>query len=252
MDKPWEFKTDEERSVDNIYTFLIFCEDETSEVEYFRWYETDAIKINIFPKQKSMITNVVKAISHCKDCSIIDENNDVVDGYEVWCVYDSDKNENAKDKFFLEDNQTFNIAHTVAESHKINLAWSNDAFELWIILHIMNIDNSDESYKSRKEYYKLLDNYFINHQNPNERLVRILEHKTFSYKKDLKHRKNFIEIVREGILPNTMTAIERAQDILEFYKTKNLPYDQWSPCTLVHLLVLRLLEKGGKILPVIE
>lgn len=247
MDKPWDLKTEDERPVDSIYTFLIFCEDETSEIEYFNWFETKNIKINVFPKQKSMMANVIKAIAHCKDNGIIDENNNVVEGYEVWCVYDRDRNPTSA--VSLENNTEFNIAHSVAESHKINLAWSNDAFELWILLHLMDVDINDIDYKLREKYYEVLDDYFRNHSNPNERLVKILSHATFSYKKDLKHRKNFIEVVRSEILIHTNTAIERAERMLIIHKSNSDNYDEWSPCTLVHRLVVRLLEEGKKELP---
>ena len=248
MNKPWDLKTEEERLIDNIYTFLIFCEDETSEIEYFKWFETNDIKINVIPKQRSMITNVIKAITHCKNSGIIDGENNVVDGYEVWCVYDRDKDLNSSG--LLENNNNFNVAHFVAENHKINLAWSNDAFELWILLHLMEIDVKDEDFKIRENYYNILDSFFKSHQNPNERLVKILGYPTFSYKKDLKHRKNFIEIVREEILPHTQKAITNAEKMLRYHKEQTQNYDEWAPCTLVHLLVVRLLEKGKKELPV--
>lgn len=250
MDRPWDLKIEDNRLVDNIYTFLIFCEDETSEVEYFRWFETDAIKINIIPKQKSMITNVIKAITHCKTNGIIDENNEVVDGYEVWCVYDRDKDPD--NSVLLESNNNFNIAHFVAEQHKINLAWSNDAFELWVVLHLMDVNVTDDEYKLRSKYYEVLDDYFKNHFNPNDRLTQILVHPSFSYKKDLKHRKNFIEVVREEILPQTKIAIQRAESMLLHNQNQSSNIEEWSPCTLVHLLVIRLLEKGEKVLPVAE
>ena len=247
MNKPWDLKTEEERLIDNIYTFLIFCEDETSEVEYFKWFETDGIKINVIPKQKSMITNVIKAITHCKNNGIIDEERNVVDGYEVWCVYDRDKDLHSST--LLENDNNFIVAHYVAEEHKINLAWSNDAFELWILLHLIDIDWTDVKFKVRETYYEILSEFFKNHSEPNERLVNILKHPTFSYKKDLKHRKNFIEVVRKEILPHTQKAIKNAEKILKFHKEQSQNYDDWSPCTLVHLLVIRLLEKGNKNLP---
>ncbi len=182
MNKPWDLKTEEGRLLDNIYTFLIFCEDETSEVEYFKWFETDSIKINIIPKQKSMIINVIKAITHCKSNGIIGDNGEVVDGYEIWCVYDRDKDLN-NTATLLEQDTNFKIAHFVAEEHKINLAWSNDAFELWILLHLMEIEVEDEKFKLREKYYELLDDFFKQHPNPKERLLRVLQHPTFSYKK---------------------------------------------------------------------
>jgi hypothetical protein len=44
--KPWEIKVDDTRELNNLYTFIIFCEDEVSEYIYFKWFETSLIKIN--------------------------------------------------------------------------------------------------------------------------------------------------------------------------------------------------------------
>ena len=246
MNKPWDLKKSDERVIDNVYSFLIFCEDETSEVEYLTWFETNLIKINVVPKQRSMTTNVIKAITHCKTHGIIDEFNGVVDGYEVWCVYDRDKYEINQ----LEDNTAFDIAHQVAELHKINLAWSNDSFELWILLHLFEVDFTNREYFKREKYYDILTDYFKNHLNPNERLVKVLSHHTYNYKKDLKRRKNFIEIVLKEILPNTNIAIDRAKKLLDvFQQSGNTTYNSWIPCTLMHLLVIRLLTEGTKPIP---
>ncbi|MGK0365430.1 MAG: hypothetical protein ACI85O_002496, partial [Saprospiraceae bacterium] len=46
--------------------------------------------------------------------------------------------------------------------------------------------------------------------NPNSLLTRTLQHNTFSYKKDMKQKRNFEGIVMDTIIPNTNIAIERA------------------------------------------
>lgn len=47
----------------------------------------------------------------------------------MWCVFDRDlKREN-------NNQQNFNAAITLAKNNNINLAISNDAFELWFLLH---------------------------------------------------------------------------------------------------------------------
>ena len=242
MNNPWELRSDDTRESDNLHTFLIFCEDETSECEYFRFFETEKIKINIFPNRKNTIENVVKAISYCKQNGIIREDNDVVDGFEVWCVYDRDLF--VGDSRFEENKVRFNIASKAAESHKINVAWSNDAFELWIILHLTDLDDIN-NYKHRDIYYSYLDNYFKDKEDKSNRLQKILAHGTFSYKKDLKSKKNFTEIVRNEIIPHTYVAIERSKRIELIHKGKS-DLTEWCPCTLVHNLVERLLDKGQK------
>lgn len=242
MNNPWELKTNDFREIDNLETFLIFCEDETSEYEYFKFFETEKIKINIFRNQKNSIENVIKAITYCKINNIIDNENNVIEGFEIWCVYDRDKF--LEDPHFEETKTKFNIASTTAEQHKINLAWSNDSFELWIILHFTSIEDVNK-FTHREEYYTFLDAYFIAKENKSERLQKILSYPSFSYKKDMKKRKNFNEVVRSEIIPLTHLAIERSLNLLARHSTKPDITD-WCPCTLVHNLVERLLAVGEK------
>ncbi len=242
MNNPWELKVDDTREVDNLQTFLIFCEDETSEYEYFKFFETEKIKINIFQNQKNSIDNVIKAITYCKTNSIIDGDNNVIEGFEIWCVYDRDIFVN--DPNFEETKMKFNIASSTAELHKINLAWSNDSFELWILLHLTEVLEI-EKFLHRDDYYNFLEDYFEKKENKSERLERILSHTTFSYKRDMKKRKNFIEVVRKEIVPNTFTAIDRSKNLLKIHEEKN-DLSEWCPCTLVHNLVERLIAVGGK------
>lgn len=246
MNNPWELKTSDVREIDNLYTFLIFCEDETSEYEYFKFFETEKVKINIFQNQKNSIENVIKAITYCKNNGIIDCDNNIIDGFEIWCVYDRDTF--IEDPNFEETKTKFNIASSTAELHKINLAWSNDSFELWILLHLQEIVDNMDSFLHRDNYYEFLEDYFKNKENKNERLERILAHSTFSYKRDLKKRRNFIEVVRNEILPYTNIAIRRSKILVTKHSHKE-DLTNWCPCTLIHNLVERLLITGNKDIP---
>lgn len=241
MSNPWELKTDDSREVDNLQTFLIFCEDQTSEYEYFKYFETEKIKVNIFQNQRNSIENVIKAITYCKINNIIDADNNVIEGFEIWCVYDRDKFIN--DPNFDETKMKFNIAILAAELHKINLAWSNDSFELWVLLHLTDI-HDESNFMHRDDYYRFLEDFFKNKDNKSERLETILSHSTFSYKKDMKKRRNFIEVVRNEIIPNTFIAIERSKQLLKIHEGKD-DLSDWCPCTLVHNLVERLISAGG-------
>lgn len=246
MNNPWELKTSNIREIDNLHTFLIFCEDQTSEYEYFKFFETEKIKINIFQNQKNSIENVIKAITYCKNNGIIDCDNNVIEGFEIWCVYDRDKF--VEDPNFEETKTKFNIASLTAELHKINLAWSNDSFELWVLLHLQEIVDDIDNYLHRDNYYDFLEDYFKNKENKNERLELILSHSTFSYKRDMKKRRNFIEVVRNEILPFTNVAIERSKLLVSIHSEKE-DLTNWCPCTLIHNLVERLLITGCKDIP---
>lgn len=249
MINPWDLKSEDIRTSDSLYTFVIFCEDEISEFYYFKWFETSLIKVNIINKQKSMLTNITKAITYCSENGILCYDKDKYkldqEGIEIWSVYDRDIELNPSQ--IVEKNNEFNISIQTAKENNINVAWSNDAFELWIMLHLTEVPN-EETMHSRNAYYNFLSEYFKKHSNPNEDLIRALRHASFSYKKDMKHRDNFINIVRSEILQHTLTAIERSKQLFESHTSNHHYYDK-KPCTTVHVLVERLLEMGKKELP---
>lgn len=250
MSNAWDLKVDDIRTSDSLYTFIIFCEDEVSEYHYFKWFETSLIKVNIIRKQKSMLTNVKKAITYCAQNDILtydgtkysSENS----GIEIWCVYDRDIEKQPKE--VAENDNEFNLSLDLAAQSNINVAWSNDAFELWVLLHLMEIDPNVEDTKKRTYYYEKLTDYFKVKPDPNEDLTKALVHSTFGYKRDLKSKDNFINIVRSEILPHTNIAIKRSKTLVEFHKTKTNHYEK-KPCTLVHNLVINLLDKGKRKIP---
>ena len=65
MTEPWNLQCDDEREANDLTTFLIFCEDEVSEPDYFRCFETNTIKVNPIKGQKSGFRHVLKAINYC-------------------------------------------------------------------------------------------------------------------------------------------------------------------------------------------
>lgn len=248
--KPWEIKVDDTRELNNLYTFIIFCEDEVSEYIYFKWFETSLIKINIINKQKSMMSNVVKAINYYQNNQfLIQEDGKYMiesEGIEVWCVYDRDLETDAN--LIQEKNIEFNLSISTASDTGINVAWSNDAFELWILLHFLEVNPLNILTKERKYYYDQLTEIFKNLPNPNIDLQKALIHASFNYKKDLKQKNNFKDIVRPIILPKTNIAIQRAKALFEYHIQEQNYYNK-KPCTLVYKLIERIIEKGGKEIP---
>jgi hypothetical protein len=248
--KPWDIKIDDIRELDNLYTFIIFCEDEVSEYIYFKWFETSLIKINIINKQKSMMSNVVKAINYCQNNQFLtqDEGRYFIDteGIEIWCVYDRDLEIDGN--LIQEKNIEFNLSISIANDTGINVAWSNDAFELWVLLHFEEINPNDPETTERKYYYNKLTEIFKGLPNPNIDLQKALIHDSFNYKKDLKQKNNFKEIVRPLILPKTNIAIQRAKLLIEYHIDKQNNFEK-KPCTLVYKLIESIIEKGGKVIP---
>jgi hypothetical protein len=94
------------------------------------------------------------------------------------------------------------------------VAWSNDAFELWVLLHFEDIDTTDINCEKRTFYYDKLTNIFLQMPKPNADLTKVQEYlKSRGYKEMLKSKNNFLNIVRPSITPHTYTAINRAKDL---------------------------------------
>jgi hypothetical protein len=105
--------------------FLIVCEGEKTEPNYFAGFQNELRTIaflEIIPAGRVSLS-LVKEAKKLKD-----EDGEYKDD-EVWCVFDRDfKAENSNQK-------NFNEAIELAKRNNINLAVSNDAFELWFLLH---------------------------------------------------------------------------------------------------------------------
>ena len=248
MQEPWNLKADDSRQTDTLPTFIIFTEDEVSENIYFKYFETSKIKINIISNQKSKLANVIKAIAYCdkNDLFNYDDDNKSLksNDIQVWCVYDRDTDFDDKNKLD-EGNVAFSESITMAENSGLKVAWSNDAFELWVLLHFEDIDLTNEESKKRTHYYSRLTEIFKNIPNPSDDLKKALEYSAFEYKRSLKSENNFRYIIRPLMIENTEEAITRAKNLLDFHKDKNKYCDK-NPCTLVFHLVEELLKAGGK------
>ncbi|MDV3750494.1 RloB family protein [Elizabethkingia anophelis] len=245
MSNPWDIRTDTIRSANTIFTFHLFCEDRNCEPLYFESFGNDKVKIVTHTEQGSMFKNLIKTIMKCKNNGFLKKrgNKYVVanKGIDVWCVFDRDKGGNGEQDID-EGDVSFDLAITTAIHNGVNVAWSNDAFELWVMLHLMDIDDY-EGAKDRTHYYEKLKLYFQNHSNPNDDLRKALQH-SFGYKHSLKSRSNFKNIVLAEILPYVNDAVQRAEQLVERYTTES-DHSKKGPCTMAHLLVKRILEKGG-------
>jgi len=244
--QPWELRDSDERKADTKLIFIIFCEDKNSEPIYFKYFETPKIKVNLVKEQDSGMRHVLKAIKRCKDDRLMEYNENgelelTDEEVHIWCVFDMDLDINNESR----DNISFDEGIQLAEGKGIKVAWSNDAFELWVLLHFNEINPELPENKLRDTYYDNLTKIFRNLPKKNEDLKKALQHASFGYKKDLKGKDNFRYIVRPEIIPNTSLAIQRAKT-LEAHYSNDQPNHEKAPCTMVHHLVEALLLAGGK------
>jgi hypothetical protein len=138
--KPWEQRppgrrpaaTQERRRV------LIFCEDSKSACDYFQSFAIDPKRAEVFPVGTGMNTD-----------SLVEEAMKLktkADGArqpynEVWCVLD-------RDDFPLAN---YHRAFELARANGIKVAWANEAFEIWYLLHFNYHDTgiSRHDYKAK-------------------------------------------------------------------------------------------------------
>jgi len=98
-------------------TFLIVCEGERTEPNYFLAFRAAGVvcRVDVRGEGYNTLSLVRKTIEYAEE-----ESYD-----QVWCVFD-------RDSFPA---QSFNEALELARRHNFHVAYSNEAFELWYLLH---------------------------------------------------------------------------------------------------------------------
>ncbi len=170
--------------------FLIVCEGAKTEPNYFISFRVPKDVIDVHGIGDNTVGVVNKAIG-LKSGGDYDQ---------VWCVFDRDS--------FPSTN--FNAAFVLANNNNIEIAYSNEAFEIWYLLHFNYYDTG----MSRKQY--------------GAKLTECLGHK---------YEKNSTTIYEE-ILEMQPQAIKNAEKLLATYNPENPERD--NPSTTVHLLVEEL------------
>jgi RloB-like protein len=180
---------------DTIPTFLIVCEGEKTEPNYFR----------SFPVSTRPEIDIVGA--GCETIAVVNQAVKLRDkkSYDrVWCVFDRDPSRVNNTK------QRFNDALRLAEQEGIKVAYSNECFEIWYLLHF----NFYNTAIPRSDYRKMLT-------------------KLLGYE----YEKNSDDMYAQ-LEDRQPQAIKQAQKLLASYNPPNPESD--NPATTVHLLVEEL------------
>ena len=197
--------------------FLIVCEGTKTEPNYFESLKKELPrgileKIDIEGLGKNTLSIIEEAIKLREQA--YKERNWIYD--EVWAVFD-------KDSF---PDRNFNNAINRGESlkQKIDCAWTNEAFELWYLLHFQYVDTG----MSRDNYKPFI-----------ERELTQKMGKSYLY------QKNSVDMYR--ILQehgNEVQAIRWAESLEKLFHDKE--FATHNPCTKVHKLVAKLNELKQK------
>ena len=152
----------------------------------------------------------------------------------IWCVYDRDSESIDRAQISHVDEVSFDIAVQTAQNAGLNVAWSNDVFELWILLHFEDVQVG--VWQHRETIYQRLTDIFRNMANQSPEMRRITSNPRFYYKETMKKKTNFIQHVRPYLATRREDAIQRAQCLEQSYLA-NTSFHQRNPCTKVHCLI---------------
>lgn len=192
--------------------FLIVCEGEKTEPNYFKSFKTN-VKSYVYTidtlgegsNTKDLVRRTIKAR---------DNSSQIYDS--VWAVFDRDS--------FSPNN--FNSAIQLAENNSIKVGWTNEAFELWYLLHFQYRNTS----MSRNDYKKAIEDE-INAKI--ETSSKSKKQKKFVYEKNSNVMYSLLE--KYG---NQEFAITNAEKLIQNHVCNN--YSIHNPCTRIHLLVREL------------
>ncbi len=172
-------------------SFLIVCEGAATEPEYFQGFGIRSV--------------LVRGLGSNTDSLVEEANRLKTEKYpdrdQYWCVFDRDSFPAAR----------FNNAISKAEEYGFRVAYSNESFELWFLLHFAYLTSG----LARRLYAEKLEKY--------------LGHR---------YQKNSESMYAE-LLDKQEAAIRNASRLLESYGNDHNP-EQDNPCTTVHLLVQEL------------
>ncbi|WP_448573748.1 RloB family protein [Trichothermofontia sp.] len=171
---------------------FVVCEGTKTEPNYFRGFRVprNVVEIDI----QGVGSNPSKLVNRAKQIQEQEEYD------QVWCVFD-------RDSWTPED---FNNAIQNATKLGLKVAYSNEAFELWYVLHFEFLNTGIP----RSDYIQKL-NHLLHHR----------------------YQKNS-ETIYDELLDKQPIAIRNATTLLEQYNP-HVP-SQDNPSTMVHLLVSEL------------
>ena len=193
--------------------YLIVCEGEETEPNYF-----ESIRQELPKDMVKRITiqgvgrNTLSLITHVEKIIEQRRHRDLPPFYKIWIVLD-------RDSFPPEDfdNAILQIEQRsqMPNGGRWSAAWSNEAFELWYLLHFTDQTGGP---LHRSQYASKLGRYL---QHP--------------------YAKNDPNIFKE-LRDKTLFAIQRAERGHQLQMKQQLPFHQMNPVTTVYQLVSELLS----------
>lgn len=205
--QPQTVRTSRERLVDTgepLQQFLIVCEGAKTEPNYFQeFHAPPLLVVDAVGTGYNTLSLVEEAIRLKSEKEAEAQQRGKLPYDQSWCVFD-------RDSFKADD---FNDAIHKAEAAGFQVAYTNEAFELWYLLHF----DDHRAVLHRSQYHGILTDHLGHGYQKNSGTM-------------------YAELLnRQG------EAIRRAESLLAEYGANHNP-QQDNPCTTVHLLVKALRE----------
>lgn len=216
---------------------IIACEDSVSSPTYFQKIIDKLIENKRITQDSFIIvphsgkTHPTGVLDDLKSYS--DENNKkYIDFEHKWIVIDRDTERTNGGGHTAEDfNNAIKNAKNKRKDLNIEVAYSNDSFELWYLLHF----HYRQTGILRDEIIKKVI----------EELKKVEPHKFAKLDKDNIKEENYTKMIFETLLDKQETAIRNAKNLLNFHGNSHIP-EQDNPSTRVHILV-EILNNLGKV-----
>ncbi len=198
---------------------LIVCEGKNTEKDYFDKFKKSSLDLKIVGLGDNTLSLVNKTIS-------LKDKKNIGFYEEVWCVFDADPKPNNPNQL-----KNFNDAIFQAEKNNINVAYSHQAFEYWLLLHFNDYQGEPMNRNLyKKQLNKFLIPFGLKYDDSTDERGKSISNEFFdvmlSYEKNGKRR--------------ICTAIERAERIFESKNSHSNPAKNES-CSTIFLLVKRIL-----------
>jgi len=185
---------------------LIVCEGENIEPSYFNKFKLTTAVIKSVGEGNNTISLVKRAIQLSKEGQYD----------KVWCVFD-------KDDF---PSENFNNAIFKARGNNFGVAYSNQAFEYWLILHF---EDHQGGPMNRDEYAEKLNHYLKDFGVSYDAQSKLITEEIFEI---------LLSKVEEKDKTRQEISCKRAEKILHQYNNRSPAIEESS--TTVHLLIEEL------------
>ena len=193
-------------------SILIVCEGTKTEPNYFKSFPKNVGQFVFDIQTEGTGMNTLNVVEKAIEL----RNNSIQKFDSVWAVFDKDNFKN------------FNAAINKAEKNNVGCAWSNEAFELWYLLHFQYRNTA----MSRTEYAKAIEN----------EINKIWKDKKIPYKYKKNDTNTYNNVLKYG---NQKNAIENAKKLSKRYE--DTKYQNHNPRTQVYKLVEQLIGQDDEL-----